>query len=108
MEPVRPAVAIALQVAAALQNEGFHVRGQRQVRGREHDVVALAGVLGCQVTAIVDEIGVVAGAAVHRVGSGVAVEDIVAGVAGDHVDQAVAVALQVGAALQGQVFHVVR
>jgi hypothetical protein len=61
----------------------------------------LAGVLGRRVAGIVDEIDVVAGAAEHGVGAGAAVEQIVAAVAGDRVGEAVAEALQIGAAQQG-------
>ena len=105
---VGQAVAVALQVGAALQDQVFHVRRQREVGGREDRVVALAGALDHRVAGIVDEIDVVAGTAAHGVGAGAAVEQIVAGVAEERVRQAVAVALQVGAALQDQVFHVRR
>ena len=103
---VREAIAEALQVGAALQDQIFHVGGEREVDGREHRVVALAGALDHGVTGIVDKIGVVARAASHDVGADAAVDEIVAGVAEDGVGQVVAEALQVGIALQDQVFHV--
>ena len=74
----------------------------------EHRIGALAAILDYHVDGIVDEIDIVAGAAGHGIGTDAAVEQIVAGVAVDHVRQAVAVALQVGAALQHQGFHVLR
>jgi hypothetical protein len=76
------------------------------VRGREYRVIALAGVFECRVAGVVDEIGIVSSAADHEVGAGETVEQVVAGVAVDHVHQAVAVALQVGAALQHQGLYV--
>jgi hypothetical protein len=71
-------------------------------------VVALAGVLDHLVGTVVDEVGVVSGAAAHDVGAAVAIEDIVAAVAVERIDQGVAVALQVGAALQEKILHVRR
>ena len=58
-----------------------------------HRVGALAGALDHHVAGIVDDIGVVAGAAAHGVGAGAAVERVVAGVAGDHVGEALPVPL---------------
>jgi hypothetical protein len=86
IELVRLAIAVALQGgAAALQDQRPHVFGQPQVGCRKHRIGALAGILDQNVAAVVNEIGVVAGATKPRVGSGVAVEDIVAGVAVDRV-----------------------
>ena len=96
------------QIAGALQHQGFHVRRQRKVSRREHGVGAFARILGHHVPAMVDEVRVVAGAAAHDVGAAAAVEEIVAAVAGDDIDQVVAVALQIGATLQGQVLHIHR
>ena len=95
------AVAEALQVGAALQDQGLDVRRQPVVDGGEDRVVALAGILDHLIAGIVDEIGVVAGAAAHGVGAGAAVEEVVAAVAEDRVRQAVAEALQVGSRLAG-------
>ena len=81
------AVAIALQVGAALQHQGLHVRRQPKVGGREYRIVALADILDDHVAGIIDEVGVVAGAADHGVGADPAVQEIVVGVAGDHVGQ---------------------
>ena len=101
-------VAGAAQVGAALQHQGLHVRRQRVVDGGEHGVVALAGALDHRVAGIVDEVGVVAAPPTHGVGAGAAVDEIVAGVAEDRVGRAVAEALQVGAALEHQRFHIGR
>ena len=108
VEHIVLAVAVALQIGAALQDQVLHVRRQPQVGGREHRVVALAGILRRNVAGIVDEEDVVAEAAVHHVGAGTAVEQIVPGIAGERVGIGVAVALQVGAAEQHQVFDVRR
>jgi hypothetical protein len=70
--------------------------------------VARGGILGRRVSRIVDEICVVAGPADHDVGAAAAVDEIVPAIAPDGVRQVVAVALQVGAAEQGQVLHVRR
>ena len=99
---VDEAVAEALQVGAALQHQGLDVRRQPVVDGGEDRVVALAGALDHHIAGIVDEVGVVAGAAAHGIAARAAVEQIVAAVAEDRVDQRVAVALQVGNALQHQ------
>src|SRR5262249_12538819 len=72
--------AVALQVGGALQHQGFHVGGQGEVGGGEHRIGALVEVLGDHVAGIVDEVAVVAGAAGHDVGTGSAVEEVVAGV----------------------------
>ena len=52
--------------------------------------------------AVVDEVGIVAEPAAHGVGTGAAVEEIVAGIAEQRVGQTIAEALQVGSALQHQ------
>ena len=106
VEGVRVAVAVALQVCAALQHQGLHVGRQPVMHGRKDRVVACAGALEHRIVGIVDEVGVVACAAHHDVGAAVAVEEVVAGVAVEGVGEAVAVALQIGAALQHQRFHV--
>ena len=102
------AVAVTLQVGAALQDQGFHIRRERKVDRRKHRVGTLAGVLEHQVASVVDEIDVVADAAVEDVGGAAAVEQVVAAVADDRVGEAVAVTLQVGASCQEQVLHVRR
>ena len=76
--------------------------------GRENRVVAFAGILDHCVTDIVDEVDVAAAPAIHRIGTGVTVEQIVAGIAVEHVAQDVAVCLQIGAPLQDQVLYVRR
>ena len=55
-----------------------------------------------------DEVDVAAAPAIHRIGTGVTVEQIVAGIAVEHVAQDVAVCLQIGAPLQDQVLYVRR
>ena len=102
VEGVCLVVAVALQVGAALQHKRLYVRRQSVMGGRKYYVRALAGVLECRVAGIVGKIGVVAEPADHEVGGRTTVEQIVAGVAVDHVHETVAVALQVGAALQHQ------
>ena len=63
-------VAEALQVGAALQHQGLHVRRKPVVDRGENRVVALAaGALDHRVADIVDEVGVVAGTAAHDVGA---------------------------------------
>ena len=106
VEHVVLAVAVALQIGAALQDQVLHVRREPHVGGREHGVVALAHILRRNVAGIVGEEDVVAQAAVHQVGADTAVEQIVSGIAGELVGIGVAVALQVGAAEQHQVFKV--
>ena len=64
-----------------------------------------SGILDHGVAGIVDEIDVVAGAALHQIGAAHAVEQIVAAVADEHVGGRIAVALQVGAAGQHQVLE---
>ncbi|CAH0312628.1 hypothetical protein SRABI130_05149 [Pseudomonas sp. Bi130] len=59
-----------------------------------------------QFTGLVEDIGVVTGAAAHGVQAGLAVEDVVAAVAGQHVVQGIADAVEVVAASQGEVFQV--
>ena len=97
VDRVAQAVAIALQIGTALQDQIFHVRRQPEMGGRENRVVAFAGILDHCVTDIVDEVDVAAGRAIHRIGTGVAVEQIVSGIAVEHVAQDVAVCLQIGA-----------
>ena len=102
VDHVRENVAVALQVGAALQHQGLDVRRQPVVDGCKHRVVALGGILDHGVAGIIDEIRVVTDASDHGVGAAAAVDEIVAAVAEERVDEAVAEALQVGAALQHQ------
>ena len=105
---IRLVVAVTLEIAAALQHQGLDVRGQPVVAEREHRVVALVGNFEAGVARIVDEIGVVAGAAHHQVDAARCVDEIVTGIAIDHVGLVVAVGLQIGIALQDQVFDIRR
>ena len=100
------AVAVALQIGVALQDQCFHVFREPEVGGRKDRIDPLARVLKHRVSKVVDEIDVVARATDHDVGPTFAVEDITAAVAEECVAPAVAVPLQVGIALQDQVFQV--
>ena len=88
-----------------MQDEILDVGRKREIHAGKDGVVALIGVLDHGVADIVDEIDVVAGAALHQVGAAPAVEQIVAAVAGEHVYGCIAVALQVRAAGQGEVLE---
>ena len=96
------AVAVALQVGAALQDQVLDVRRQPAVDRGKHRVVALAGALDRLCRCCCRRNRCRCRRRRHGVGAGAAVEEIVAGIAEERVDQAVAVALQVGAALQDQ------
>jgi hypothetical protein len=76
------------------------------VGGGEHHIVAFVGVLDDHVAGVVDEVGVVAGAAGHDIGAAAAVEQVRPGIAVEQVGEAVAVTLQVGGALQHQGLHI--
>jgi hypothetical protein len=108
VERIRQAVAITLQVGAALQDEGFDIRRQSEIGGREHHIGALVGVLDHGVAGIVDEIDIIAGKAIHPVNAGPAVQQVASGITVDRIARAVAVGLQIGAALQHQIFNVRR
>ena len=69
------------------------------------DAGAAVGDLVDDVAGIVDDVGVVAGAADQRVGAGAAVEDVGGGVAGDDVGQRVAGAVDRRRAGQRQVLE---
>src|SRR6478672_5291070 len=70
------------RVAGAGERQVLDIVRQRVVGERRQDrVVALVGVLRHHVADVVDDIGVVAKAAGHRVGAGAAVEPVVAAVA---------------------------
>src|SRR5262249_37783347 len=79
-----------VDVAAAVEDDGLDVGADRIVDRGMDDVVALVGVLRDHVAGIVDHIGVVAGAPLHDVGAGPAIERVVAGVAGEKVGRTVA------------------
>ena len=101
-------IAVALQVGAALQHQRLNVRREPEVGGGEDRIAAFIGVLHHRVAGIVDEIGIASGAAEHDVGAGAAIDEIVAAIAIDDVRRGVAVALQVGAPLHHQGFHIRR
>ncbi|CAH0312610.1 hypothetical protein SRABI130_05148 [Pseudomonas sp. Bi130] len=71
-------------------------------------VVALVGgfLQQCQFAGLVEDIGVVAGAADQRIQPRATVEHVVATVAGQHVVQGIADAVEVVAASEGEVFQV--
>ena len=80
--PLRLAVPVSVR---------FSTVGAERIGDRgQHRVGALAGVLDHHVADIVDHVGVVAEPARHGVGTGAAVEDVVAGVAGEAVGQGIA------------------
>ena len=94
LSPALPVRLLARRIAGAVEVGGA---GERQVlevgaerigdRG-QHRVGAFAGILDHHVADIVDHVGVVAEPARHGVGTGAAVEDVVAGIAGEAVGQA--------------------
>ena len=83
-------VASGVDAVRADQHQVLELLSQHVADGRAHGVVALARQLVDQVAAVVDRVGVVAGAAVHRVGATAAVEQVVLGVAGQLVGPVVA------------------
>ncbi|CAF0856079.1 unnamed protein product [Rotaria sp. Silwood1] len=105
-EHVVQRVAGAIQVGTAGQHEVLDVVDQHVADGRLHRVAALARVLGDEVADVVDDVGVVAGAAGHLVGTQAAVQHVVAGVAGQRVGEVVAGAVDVVGAGQHQVLDV--
>src|SRR5262249_58210959 len=81
----------APEVAEADEHQVVDIGAQGVGEGRRlHRVDAGAGRLGDDVGAVVDAIGVIPGAADHRVDAGPAVDRIVAGTAGDRVGKPVA------------------
>ena len=99
-------VAGAVDVGAAGQGQVLDIGAERVGDRRLHRVGALVERFRRHVAGVVDNVGVVTGAADQRVGAGAAVERVVAGVAGDDVGVAVAGAVDVGAAGQGQVLDI--
>lgn len=69
--------------------------GRAGVEGLDHDIVRL-----------VDDVGVVAQPACHRVGAGAAVQDVLAGVADERIGKPVARAVEVAGAEQLQLLQV--
>ena len=90
-------IAGAVEIAAAGQRQVLHPAGQRVVDGGQHRVGALVAQFRDHVAGIVDDIGVVAGAADHRVGAGAAVQKVIAAIAGQRVVAAETVQLVVEA-----------
>jgi hypothetical protein len=101
-------VAGAVDVGAAGQGQVLDIGAERVADRRLHRVGAAAhgGGFRHHVAGVVDHVGVVAVAADQRVGADAAVEGVVAAVAGDDVGVAVAGAVDVAAAGQGQVVDV--
>ena len=62
-------VAIGLQIGAALQDQALDISGERVVGGRKYGVIARVRALECRIGDVVDEVGVVAGAADHEIGA---------------------------------------
>ena len=80
-EAVGDAVAGGVDCRGSGEGQILDIRRER-VRGRGQDrVVTVAGELGDGVADVVDDVGVVAAATVHRIGADAAIEAIVAGAA---------------------------
>ena len=108
--PALPVKVFASEIASAVDVGGARQRqlldglpAESEAHRAPNGVGALAGGLDDDIAGIVDPIGVVARAADHPVGIAAAIEDIVAGVAGQDVGQAIAGAVDVGGARQRQV-----
>ena len=71
-------VAGAVDRRRAGQRQVLDVGAERVGDGALDRVGAFAGALGDHVAGVVDDVGVVAGAAAHRVGAGAAVEHVAA------------------------------
>src|SRR5262245_36517745 len=99
-------VTVGLYIGLGLLDQVLDVGGESVMGVGEHRIVALAGNLEAGVARVIGEIGVVAGAAHHEIGAEPPIEQVVAGIAIEHVGVAVPVALQVGATLQDQVFDI--
>jgi hypothetical protein len=115
IEPVRPAVAgerVVERVAGAVdvggpgQDQVLDIGAERVGERALDRVGALVHQFDHRVAGVVDDIGVVAGAARHRVGPGAAVEAVRSAVAGQHVVERVAGAVDVGGAGQDQVLDI--
>ena len=87
-EAVGQGIAGAVEVGGAGERQVLEVGAERIGDRGQHRVGAFAGVLDHHVADIVDHVGVVAEPARHGVGAGAAVEDVVAGIAGEAVGQA--------------------
>ena len=100
-------VADAAEVGRALQVEILDVGGKRPVDRRLDRVRALACAFRDDIASHVDDIGIVAEPAGHRVGVGTAIQHVVAGVAGQHVRKLVAGAVDVGGSGENEILEVV-
>ena len=96
-------IAGAVEVGGAGERQVLEIGAERIGDRGQHRVGALAGVLDHHVADIVDHVGVVAEPARHGVGAGAAVEDVVAGIAGEAVGQGIAGAVDVGISGQDEV-----
>src|SRR5262249_36483702 len=106
-EDVAEGVAGGIDVGRAGQRQVLKV-GAEGVADRTLDrVVAGVGVLGDDVTGVVDDVGGVAEAADQLVGACATVENVVAGIAGERVGEAVAGGVDVRRAGQGEALDVV-
>ena len=99
-------IASGVDVGAACEAEVFNVRAQHKADRRLHAVCAFAHLLDRGVAEVVNDVGVVAHAAAHAVGTQTTVDHVVACVAGDDVVQCIAGGIQIGAAGEYQVLHV--
>ena len=107
-EDVVGRVAGAVDGARPGQGQVLDLGAERVGQCRLDGVGAAAGELGRHVAGVVDDVGVVAVAAGHRVGAGAAVEPVVGGVAGEDVGERVAGAVDRRRAGQDQVLDVRR
>src|SRR5262249_18303086 len=95
-------VARPVDIGRTGQRQVLHeVRKDDLAAGSVHLVGAVVGVLDVRIVAVVDRIGVVAGAADHSVGEGAAVELVGAAVADEHVGELVAGGAEAAGAGEG-------
>ena len=97
---------VPLMLALPVSGQVVDIGAEREADRRLYRVGALVERLGHHVADVVDDVGIVAEAAGHGVGPDATVEDVVAGVAGNDVGVAVAGAVDVGAAGEGQVLNI--
>ena len=105
-ERVVERVAGGVDGTGAGQRQVLDVGAQRVADAGLHRIGALAGGLGHRVAGRIDHVGVVAGAAAHRVVAGTAAENVVAGVADQRVVGSVAGGVDRARAGQRQVLDI--
>ena len=105
-QDVGEAVAGSVDGTCARQRQVFDVGGQRVGHARLHEVGTGPGTFGDHIGGVIDDIGVVAGAADQGIGPGAAVEHVAATVASQRIGEGIAGAVDVCRAGQGQVLDV--